>query len=196
MTAALVLLITVTEHANSLPDWIPVAALVAAAVSLISLGFNRLWDRRDRRRTLYSNAYQAALSWEEMFYRVRRRDPDKLYVVAKRFHAIQEQIDFHQGWIASESAALGRAYCRLILTIKAHALEPIRAAWLQPPVSPDDGFSVDPIGGRQIDEAKERFIADLRDHLSFWPQRRLALRKRYRDAKWEQINEEIKQSVE
>jgi hypothetical protein len=176
---------------SSLHDWIPSAALVAAAVALFGLFFNRASERRDRLRTLYSEAFQSAVGWGEMYYRVRRRDPAKPYAVAERFHTIQERIDFHQGWIASESVALGRAYCRMVLGIKALTYAEIKQAWESPPASPESGFSVAPVAARELETAKDLFIADLRDHLSPMPWRRRALRDRYRDAAWERIKSEI-----
>jgi hypothetical protein len=181
------LLVLGADSSSSIPDWIPVAALVAGAISLIGLVINRVWDRRDRRRGLYSNAYQAALAWGEMYYRVRRRDPGKAHELAQQFHTIQEKIDFHQGWIASESEYLGRAYCRLVLRTKALTVEHIRRAWTEPPVSPDEGFSVVPVVAAELEQAKERFILDLRRHLSFNPFRRGALAWAYSDERWERI---------
>jgi hypothetical protein len=177
---------------NDLPDWVPFASLVAAAASLFGLFVNRLSDRRDRRRSLYSDAYQAAVGWGELYYRVRRRDPGSPYEVATRFHEVQEQINFHQSWIDSESAALGRAYCRLVLRTKALTLQPIREAWAASPALPADGFSVAPVAPAELEAARERFVADLRDHLSWWPGRRLALRARYTKKKWAEIQVAVK----
>jgi hypothetical protein len=178
--------------ASDLPDWIPFGSLVAAAALLFGLFINRHLDRRDRRRSLYSDAYQAAVGWGELYYRVRRRDPAALYEVAARFHEVQEQIDFHQSWIDSESVALGRAYCRLVLRTKALTLQPIRDAWAEPPALPADGFSVAPVAPVELGTARELFISDLRDHLSWWPPRRLALRCRYTKKKWAAIQVAVK----
>jgi hypothetical protein len=176
---------------SSLHGWIPAAALVAAAVALFGLFFNRASERRDRRRTLYSEAFQAAVGWAEMYYRVRRRDPEQPYAMAERFHSIQERIDFHQSWIASESVALGRAYCRLVLSIKALTYAEIKQAWESPPASPASGFSVAPVAAAELEAAKDLFIGDLRDHLSLAPWRRRALGNRYGDAAWQHIKAEI-----
>jgi hypothetical protein len=185
------LLASASGPSSDLPDWVPAAALVAAAASLAGLLLARLGDRRDRRRTLYSKAYQAALAWEEVYYRVRRRDSDRPHELAARAHEIQEQVNFYEGWIGSESPTLGRAYCRLVLTIKAHTAEPIREAWKQQPSKPEDGFSVEPLRAPEIEAAKNRFISDLRDHLCFNPLRRGALVHRYEDQRWEQIKRQI-----
>jgi hypothetical protein len=184
-------LASASSPSSGLPDWVPAAALVAAAASLAGLLLARFGDRRDRRRTLYTEAYQAALAWEEVYYRVRRRDLERPYELAARAHEIQEQVNFYEGWIGGESPALGRAYCRLVLTIKAHTAEPIREAWAQQPSKPEDGFSVEPLRAPEIELAKDRFISDLRDHLCFNPLRRGALVRRYEGRRWEQIKQQI-----
>jgi hypothetical protein len=182
------LLIHATHSSSAIPEWIPISALIAGVISLVGLALNRAWDRRDRRRSLYADAYQAALAWGEMYYRVRRRDLERPYELAQQFHAIQEKIDFHQGWIASESEYLGRAYCRLVLTIKALTVDHIRQAWAESPVSPSDGFTVSPVAVAELEQAKDRFICDLRRHLSFNPFRRGALAWGYSDKQWKQIS--------
>lgn len=183
-------LTSAVESGSSVPDWIPVAALVTAAATLMGLLVNKVSDRRERRRTLYSEAYQAALAWEEAYFRIRRRDPARDYELAASFHSVQERINFHEGWIGSESVFLGRAYCRLVLTIKAVAHVPIQTAWRDPPSSADQGFSVDPLAGaEQIKTAKERFIQDVRDHMSFNPLHRGRLTHRYEISKWLPLKE-------
>jgi hypothetical protein len=165
---------------GGLPDWIPIAAVVAGAFSLIGIALNRYVDRRDRRRTLYAEAYKSAVAWVEMLYRVRRRDPDRPYELAVQFHEIQESIDFHQGWIDAEHVALGRAYRRLVAEIKRLTFDEIKQAWRSPPCDPNDGFSLEAEVHPPVAEAKGTFIADLRDHMSLRPWRRQALMRRYR----------------
>ncbi|MEJ7783473.1 MAG: hypothetical protein WKF96_01635 [Solirubrobacteraceae bacterium] len=172
---------------GGVPVWIPIAALVAGAFALITLAINRYIDRRDRRRSLYADAYKAALAWVEMLYRVRRRDPDNPYPVADQFHKLQEDIDFHQAWICTESQALGRAYERLVLTVKALTAEDIKRAWIDPPCKPEDSFSLAMETHPPVAEAKRQFMGDLQDHLSLNPERRWALNERYDDHNWNQI---------
>jgi hypothetical protein len=166
---------------SGLPDWIPVAALVTGALSLIGIAVNRYVDRRDRRRTLYAEAYKAAVAWVEMLYRVRRRDPERPYELAARFHEVQERVDFHQGWIDAEHVAFGRAYRQLVAEIKRLTFDEIKEAWRNPPCDPNDGFSLEAEVHPPVAEAKGTFVADLRDHMSLRPWRRQALKRRYRD---------------
>jgi hypothetical protein len=167
------------DTGSGIPDWIPVAAIVAAFVTLLGIWWKQREDRRDRLRTLYSSAYRAAVSWEELYYRVRRRNPESPYEIVALFHEAQEEIDFHIGWLSIESPPLARAYERLVAEVKAVAEPCIKAAWKEPPCKLEDGFTP-PDGQDDLDlrAHKERFLADARDHLG-WPWRRRSVTKRY-----------------
>jgi hypothetical protein len=167
---------------------IPWAAVAAGIFTLAGLAISRFSERRDRRRTLYSEAYRAALAWVEMLYRVRRRDPEQPYALAAQFHRLQEDIDFYQGWIESESLTFGRAYRRLVLEVKALTLPDIQAAWATGPVDPQQGFSLQGETHPPVEPAKQQFLRDLREHLSLKPADRLALRSRYSDENWQRIS--------
>lgn len=171
---------------------IPWAAVVAGIVTLAALALGRANERRDRRRTLYSEAYRAALAWVEMLYRVRRRDPARPYELAAQFHTLQEAIDFHEGWIESESIAFGRAYRRLVLEVKARTLREIQTAWAADPHNPAGGFSLQDETHPNLAFAKRQFLTDLREHLSLLPAKRFALRARYSDERWQHIATAIK----
>lgn len=188
---SIALAISKTSGGDGVPDWIPWAAIVAGLVTIGMAIASRYTDRRDRRRELYAAGYQAALAWMEMLYRVRRRDPDRPYDLAGEFHKLQEAIDFHQAWIDSESVSFGRAYRRLVLTIKALTIDEIKAAWKAAPCRPEDGFSLADKTHPPVEEAKEQFIRDLQDHLSLQPSRRWNLNDRYDDYHWTQIKAEI-----
>lgn len=172
---------------SSSDGWFPIAASVTAAAALGGVAVNKLADRRDRRRTLYAEAYKAALAWVEALYRVRRRDPDRPYELAAQFHELQEAIDFHQGWIDAESVELGRAYRRLVMSIKALTFHEIKEAWKQPPCDPAQGFSLEEHTHPKVADAKEQFVRDVRDHLSMNPNKRMDLKDRYEDANWQRM---------
>jgi hypothetical protein len=115
-----------------------VVAIVTAAGGLVLAALTRLMssisDRRQHQRELYSQAFAAVESWREMLYRVRRRDAgaEADRELINRFHDLQEEIDYFQGWMASESAYITRSYCRLVKTVKGALVEPINAAWAEP----------------------------------------------------------------
>lgn len=150
------------------------AALIAAGSAVVltvlrSLGW-LVSAPRDRRRDLYGLAYQDAMAWLEMLYRVRRRarGPEAERELIERFHELQEQIDYHRGWLGSESRYLARSYCRLVLAIKKSSEPLIQEAWEQEPRTPGTPA---PGGERhvQVEADSLRFLADVRLHLSLWP---------------------------
>src|SRR3954468_998730 len=128
---------------------------------------------------MYSGAYRAALAWVELYYRVRRRDPENPHELVVLFHKAQEDIDYHQGWLTTESAALGRAYAAFVTKIKIEARPLIQKAWREPPCSPEDGLTVPDGDHPNVEDAKRQFLADVGDHLSLSIERRLALKDRY-----------------
>lgn len=155
------------------------AALVAAAVALYLNARGRKNAERDRRRTLYSEAYRVALEWCEGIYRVRRRPQDGSgdADLVSHFHDMQERIAYYEGWLAMESPVLGRAYSRFLGEVMAEARPLIQGAWSRsgcPPTqqtSPDDK-------GPALTDVKQRFLLDVREHLSRWPWVRARLKKR------------------
>lgn len=172
------------EQASSQPSWteiVPWGAFVAGIIALAVALWNQLQNRRDRRRTLYSEAYRAGLAWAELYYRVRRRCEGQQKEIVCMFHDAQEQIDYHQGWLSIESPSLGRAYKKFVRSVKETAQPKIQRAWQEDPVDPADGIA--PESGDHLDvrEAQEAFLQDVSDHLSPLPWRWAALRERYKE---------------
>ena len=66
--------------ASTLPDWLAsavVAALVSATVALLTLALNGRRARLDRQRQLFAAAFDAAITYREYVFIVRRRAKDK-----------------------------------------------------------------------------------------------------------------------
>jgi hypothetical protein len=148
--------------------WLPLVGL-AGVLGAAVIGGLFVWAqaRRDRRRSLYSDAYKAAMSWVEMVYRVRRRCEGQEQELVARFHDAQEDISYHEGWLSSESPALCRSYCRLVAAVREAAAPLIQAAWKEPvrPLAehtrPED---VHP----DVTAARDALLLDAREHLSPW----------------------------
>lgn len=159
--------------------------MTATEVALASVGVATasglsayLATRRERRRKIYGEAVQTILKWNEMVYRVRRRDAADARELINSFHALQESLTYYEAWIASESKYMDRSYSRLVNGVKEKAQPLIQAAWTEvrePPGSarPDD---VHPDPSSDV----VKFMADVRSHLSPWPWRRFALAHRNR----------------
>lgn len=160
-----------------------IASLIAACVALLANWRSHASARTDRRRTLYGEAYQTVLEWCEAVWRVRRRPVDGSGddALVQHFHRLQERLAFYDGWLALESTLLARAFRAFTSGVLAECEPLIRAAWKtqgRKPWAPRPDDEVDPA----IDELKERFLADVRDHQSKLPWRRVRFWWRYRDA--------------
>lgn len=153
-------------------------ALASVAVVAVSGLSAYLATKRERRRVLYGQAVQAILKWNEMVYRVRRRDPTEDRDLVHTFHDLQENLSYYQAWIASESKYMDRSYSRLVKAIKDECEQPIIAAWKQVRAVPGGAVEGDahPKPTVQVD----LFMADVRSHLSPWFWRRFALAYRNR----------------
>ena len=151
---------------------IAVPLLVATGVA-----WHALWrSGQDRRRSLYSDAYRTAMAWAEMVYRVKRRSEGSADAIVARFHDLQEQIAYHQGWLMTEAPELGRSYARLVRAVREEAEPHIQQAWQEPIAAP--GAPVVRVPAPITRAEATRFLTDARDHLSAWPWKRWAVRKR------------------
>jgi hypothetical protein len=155
--------------------WAVIAAAVLSAV-LGSITYLTASSRatRDRRRQLYSDAFRAATSWVEVLYRVRRRSEASQDAIVSRLHQIYEEIEYFQGWLSTEAPELGRSYATLVEAIRMKVNEPLRVAWSVPARPPWVGTPTNEVLP-DVREAEEKYLQDIRDHLSpwWWVQRRV-----------------------
>lgn len=156
-----------------------ITAGVTLVVAVLSLLTAYLANKRDRRRTLYSEAFRAAVSWKEMLYRVRRREDGQERELINKFHDLQDQLSYYQAWVGSESRVMKRSYDYLVREVKTRTEPLITAAWgdeLRPVpgnAQPDDEHP-------DLSHLTDRFLTDVRSHLSPWPWRKLAVHWRTR----------------
>jgi hypothetical protein len=158
---------------------IPAAATIV--VGIIAALAAYLASKRERRRALYSEAIKAAVGWQEMLYRVRRREEGQERELISRFHDLQDQLTYYQAWVGSESAYMRRSYDELVGGVKALTEKSITKAWDEP-VRPLPGNSLSSDDHPDVGPLTDRFLRDVRSHLSPWPWRKLAARSRNRDA--------------
>lgn len=157
-----------------------VSASAAFVVAVIGIVVTHNASKRDRRRQLYGEAVKSAVSWKEMLYRVRRRAEGDEASLVTRFHDLQDTITFHRAWIGSESRSIGRSYDRLVRDVKAKTELLITEAW-DAPVRPAPGNAQPGDQHPDVQDDAERFLKDLRAHLSLQPWRRIALWLRSRN---------------
>jgi hypothetical protein len=182
-----------TSHGPSW--WVPLAAIAGAILTAVVAGALVWYQARgDRRRGLYSNAYKAAMSWVEMVYRVRRRCEGQEQELLGRFHDAQEEISYHEGWLSTESAALGRSYCKFVAAVREAASPLIQAAWKEP-VRPLVEHTREADGHPDVRASRDAFLLDVREHLSIWPWVRRRLDKRNPEPSARQASEQGRQQA-
>ncbi len=178
---------TAMPNIKQLLNLSPVLTIVGTIlVALIAAYAAYSSEKRQRRRTLYAQAYQDILAWGEMLYRIRRRGKTKKEAdeLVNRFHDLQEKILYNQGWISTESLWLGRAYQKLVFKIKSSLEDPIIDAW-QHPLTPrwkslkaalsSTERTEETAIFNEINKESRRFLRDVRWQLSWWRAPRLLL---------------------
>ena len=146
-----------------------IPATIAATVAIYLNAVGRKREDVQRRRDLYSEAYRLALEWCEAIYRVRRRAPDDSQdeTLVERFHELQERIAYYQGWLCIESSALGRSYQHFLEKILEECKPLLQEAWSRPGRKPTEPTPPDE-PAPNLEEAKELFLRNVREHLSPW----------------------------
>lgn len=167
-------------------DLLWAAIVTGSAPALLALATYSHSTRQaqlDRRRQLYSGAFRAAMGWVEGYYRVRRRSPDDESVVIKHLHDLWEEVDFYEGWLATEAPELGWSYGQLVEQIKRSVSPLITTAWAKPAEPMSDDLPKDELRPEALSEvtaARDQYLEDIRRHMSVWPWRRRELYRRYR----------------
>jgi hypothetical protein len=161
---------------------IAIPAATAIGVACLSALAAYLAGKRDRRRTLYSEVTKAAVAWEEMLYRVRRRSPGRERELVDRFHELLDDLTYHKAWVGSESRYIGRSYDTLTRGVKSATASLIIKAWSEP-VRPLPGGALPGDEFPEVSPLVDAFLSDVRSHLSPWPWRKLAVVWRNRGKK-------------
>lgn len=170
-------------HLTTTETDILVAGIAAAAtvvVGLLAALAAYLANKRENRRQLYSQAVKAAVAWDEMLYRVRRRASEEERDLVNRFHEVQSQISYYCAWVGSESKYMKRSYDRLVREVKAATQDLITTAWGEA-VRPIPGNALTGEAHPNISPFVEAFLKDVRSQLSPWFWRKLAVRWRNRE---------------
>ncbi len=167
-----------TTQTDLLVAGIPAAATIVVALLAALTAY--LANKRENRRHLYSEATKAALAWEEMLYRVRRRSGDQDRDLVNRFHDGQDQITYYRAWVGSESMYMQRSYDRLVSGVKQTTGELITGAWADD-IRPVPGNALPGETMPDLSRFTDAFLKDVRSQLSPWFWRKLAVRWRNRE---------------
>jgi hypothetical protein len=156
---------------------IAVPAATAVIVAVLAALAAYMAAKREQRRALYSEAIKVAVGWEEMLFRVRRRREGQEQDIVDRFHELQDNLTYHRAWVGTDSKYMKRSYDGLTRAVKIAMAEPIKQAWADG-IRPIPGNAIPGDGFPNVDAHLDRFLADVRSHLSPLPWRKLAVAER------------------
>lgn len=99
-----------------------VGGMIGGIASLLVVFLHLRAERRNEDSELFGRAFKAVMDWTEMpFRQLRAREDDGEHQreLRLRFHQLQEEIQFHRGWISFRSKGLGKHYDEFAVSIKA-----------------------------------------------------------------------------
>lgn len=147
-------------------DWI---ALVGAFVALGGYLLHHWQARRERKRRAFSDALGAVAEYQELPYRIRRRqasDGETRGAITERISDIQVKVAFHQAWLEIESAAVAGAYQALVAAVRGEAGMHMTAAWAEPLLADDASMSLGTgYSSPDTDTARTGCLRAMRAHL-------------------------------
>jgi hypothetical protein len=129
-------------------------ALVGLAGAVLGALVSQWGAERQRRREAYAAAVRTLISWAEYPYRIRRRpddEPETLTRVTELGHTLQEDVRYHQTWIAAENTQVGQLYREVSRRVIAVGREACRDAWRLPPVPTASAMNLNGWGPPSVD---------------------------------------------
>lgn len=92
-----------------------------------------------KHKKIIAEASKSVLKRVEMYYRIRRRtkNADDIIAIRNMFHQVQEENEYYQTLLASESKWHGERYALYIQAIQRLTRDQTRDAWKQKPFGPD-----------------------------------------------------------
>ncbi len=161
---------------------IPVAvvvAIIAGAISLISLATNTVVaavrEQRNRRRETYASAFSAVTAYKEFPYVVRRRRggspevaADERVRISQDLRRVQEQLAYYGAWMTTESSAVATAFEALVKDTRQIAGGQIHDAWVAEPMSTDDQMNMLNLGLAALKPSEDAYLAAVARHLRWF----------------------------
>jgi hypothetical protein len=126
---------------------LPVAALIAAAASLLTLWVTGIRADRTRRRALYAKALEAALAYREFPYLIRRRNHSDLagerVRISEALREVQRDLAFCESMLRMERhTKVYVEYKNLVAPTRIIAGGYMRDEWDRPPITTDSEVNV------------------------------------------------------
>jgi hypothetical protein len=94
---------------------------------------------------------------------------DERVRISEELRHIQQDLSYHQAWLAIESADVAAAYAKLVAETRQVAGGQIRQAWLASPIESDDGMNMPDLGLGALAATEARYLLAASDELSTQP---------------------------
>lgn len=147
-----------------------VAAIVAAAVSLLTFGLAARRARLDRQRQVFADAFEAVMEYREYPFIVRRRNPDEKEKERVRLSGelsrVQARMNAYKARLLVEDPEIGRLYKELVKQTRLHAGAHIKSAWDNEPVLADEEMHAPKYDFSALDEHDNAYVRAVAEHLS------------------------------
>lgn len=154
-----------------------IGAAIAVAGSLIVFTINSVVAARrenaNRKRDVFSKAFEACIAYKEVPYVVRRRRPsapeEERVRISEELCLIQERLSYYMAWMVTESSEVAKAYQHLVDETRRIAGRQIREAWRLPPMDRDEDMNMPDLGLGMLKSAEEAYLAAVRSELRLVP---------------------------
>ena len=128
--------------------WIIAAIAVPLIIALCKKFYDSIVAKRDRRRSLYSEAYATCLEYKEYPYIIYRRNYKEPELERSRISSsltsIQKTMAFHKAWLRAESRLVAGAYDQLYSSVRRIAGGEMKKSWNREPIRNDSEMVVGP----------------------------------------------------
>ena len=149
-----------------------IAALVSAAVGLLTQYWTARLQVAARRRELYAKALEACAAYRELPYAIRRRrhdQPEEERIrLSETLRSIQQQLAFYTAWIETESAEVAASYRALVQATRRLAGGHMHSAWEAAAPQSDAQMNITGIEYAELAPLEAAYLASVRDHLALW----------------------------
>ena len=179
------LIAATTTVASSSPGWFTsaiLAALVSAAVALVTVAWNGRRNRLDRQRKLFAEALGAVMAYREYAFIVRRRpndDPQRATRSPATSARYRRSCNTFRGQLLVEAPRVGRRYDELVGATRRIVGPLIHEAWDRPPITNDSDVHAPDVDYSRLVPYDEAYLTAVADHLSpIWAPLRARLRRR------------------
>jgi hypothetical protein len=112
--------------------------------SLVVWVLNQHAARRERRNQAFSESLAAVEQYLELPFRVRRRRDGiaTRHELGAAISDVQVRLAQHQGWLDLVAPTVAPTYRDLVTAARREAGSAMSVAWLEPPITSDDGMNV------------------------------------------------------